>query len=145
MWHNSVGERLCHQQCRDTSAGPVFSVDIINNPWVVLVKNDDKWAASVSPGRENCIWSAVVASVFSMCREPGDRNRRLRRMGLCPQSDWMWYRDRPAASPGLPHPALCLCRIHPLLERKKETLLPFQPLRHSNCTKLLKISPRLCP
>lgn len=68
MWHNSMNESLCHQQCRDISAGPGFPVNIINNPWLVLAQNDDKWAVSVSPGKGNHIWSAVVVSVFAMCR-----------------------------------------------------------------------------
>ena len=42
----------------------------------------------------------MVASVFSMSwriREPGVRIRKLNGMGLFPQSDWMWSRDRLAA------------------------------------------------
>lgn len=40
--HNRVSERVCHQLCRDTSAGPGFPINIINNPWLVLAQNDDK-------------------------------------------------------------------------------------------------------
>lgn len=66
MQHNPKSEKLCHQQCKDTSAGPGFPVNVINNPWLVLAQNDDKRAASVSPGRENHIRSTVEASVLSM-------------------------------------------------------------------------------
>ena len=110
------------------SAGPGFPVNTINNPWLVLPENDDKRATSVSPGKENHIWSTVVASVFSMSwriREPGVRIRKLNSMGLFPQSDWMWSRDRLAAWPRLPCIVLCLCCMRPQLEREKETLLCF--------------------
>lgn len=128
MQHNPKSEKLCHQQCEDTSAGPGFPVNMINNPWLVLAQNDDKRAASVSPGRENHIWSSVVASVFSMSwriREPGVRIRKLNSTGLFPQSNWTWHRDRFAALPRLLGIVLCLCCMHPQLERKKETLLCF--------------------
>lgn len=67
--------RLCHQQCRDTSAGPGFPVNIINNPWLLLAQNDDKWTSCVCIARQgNRIWSTGMASMLSMSRiiwEPG--------------------------------------------------------------------------
>lgn len=97
VWHNSV----------NACAGPGVPVNIINSPWLVLAQNNDKWAASVSPGRENHVWATVVASVFSVWRrlgEPGVRSRTL--------SSWAAFRRAVGCGTGtgsLPHPV-----FHPL-------------------------------
>lgn len=130
MWYNLMNEKLCHQQCRDPFAGPGFPVNIINNPWLVLAQNDDKWAACVSPGRENHIWNTVVASVLSMSRrirEPGGRIKKLSSMGLLPQSNWMWYRDKLAASPHLLCIVSYLFWMHPQLERRETLFCSYVP------------------
>lgn len=76
--------------------------------------------------------------------EPAGGVRKLSSMGLLPQHNWMWYRDRLAASPCLLYIVYTLAGCIPSWRGGRPCFV-FMFLWHSYCAKLFSVNLRLCP